>query len=209
MVDEPVPSDAGGLDDGFGIVENAEREEPLSEVKPDALDGIELGAIGRLDDEGYVFRDREGAGIMPAGAIEDHGDMDIPRQCGGEVGEKQFHDAGIDDGQHEGEVLAAFGVHDGVDIGPLVADLPRPPRAFTPSPPTMADPSLVADAGFVLGPELDMLVRMRRSNRLQAGAKPPFLKLSSASGSFFGWEGRIFWRENSRARNSRLIEVRE
>ena len=125
------------------------------------------------------------------------------------AGEEQLHDAGIDGGQHQGKVLAAFRMHDGVDIGPLVADLPGAPRAFAPSPPAMADPTLVADTGLVLEPELDVLVRMGRPHRLQAGAKPPFLKLSSASGSFFGWEGRIFWRENFRARNSRLLEVRE
>ena len=80
------------------------------------------------------------------------------------------------------------------------------PGALSPAPPAMADPPLVADAGFILEPELDALAGLGLANRHQARAKPPFLKASSASGSFIGWEGRIFWRDKSNRRGTRLIE---
>jgi hypothetical protein len=38
---------AAGIDDGFGIVENAEREVALAQVDPDTLDLIELWTVGR------------------------------------------------------------------------------------------------------------------------------------------------------------------
>ena len=206
FVEEFVPRGAAGVDDGVGVVEDADREEALSEVEPQTLDGIELGTVGRREDQSEVLRDVECPGVVPTGAVEDDRDVDVLGQGGGEAGEEQVHEIGIDGGEHESEVGAARRMHDGIDIGPLVADLPGPPGALSPAPPAMADPPLVADAGLVLKPELDALAGMGLANRLQARAKPPFLKLSSASGSFFAWAGRIFWRDKSRRRSIRPIE---
>ena len=43
---------AAGLDDGLGVVGDAEREETLAQVQPNALDRIELRAVGRQLDQG-------------------------------------------------------------------------------------------------------------------------------------------------------------
>jgi hypothetical protein len=72
----------------------------------------------------------------------------------GEVCEKQVHDLGVDARQHEGEVVAGGRAYGGEDVGPLVADLTRPGGALAPAPPPVTDPALVADARFILKPEL-------------------------------------------------------
>jgi hypothetical protein len=65
-----------GIDDGFGIVEDAEGEVSLAQVEPDALDGIELGTVGRQPDEGDVCGQAVGGQVVPAGAVEDDGGVD-------------------------------------------------------------------------------------------------------------------------------------
>ncbi len=50
----------------------------------------------------------------------------------------------------------------------------------------MADPALVADPGFVLEPELQALVRMRRGGGRQFVAQPLFLNAACALASALG-----------------------
>ena len=144
---------------------------------------------------------------MPSGAVDDHGGVDIVGQGVGELVEEQLHRGCVDTGEHEGEILATGGAHGGEDVGPLVADLPRPSWSLAAMPPAMTDPPFVADTGLVLEPELDALLWMRRLDALQAVAEPPFLKLSSASGSFSGCAGRIFCRDMFKPRSTRPIEA--
>ncbi len=42
---EGIPGLAAGLDNCFGVVEHAEREEALAEIKPDPLDRVEFRTI--------------------------------------------------------------------------------------------------------------------------------------------------------------------
>ena len=44
--------------------------------------------------------------------------------------------------------------HGGEDVGPLVADLTRPGGTLAPAPPPVTHPALVADARFILKPQL-------------------------------------------------------
>ena len=143
---------------------------------------------------------------MPSGGIDDHDGVDVVGKRGGEMGEEQRHRGRVDEGEHQGEVLAAGGMRGREDIGPLVADLPRRPGSFAPTPPSMTDQPLVAATSLVLEPEFDPLPGMRGSNVLQAFAEPPFLKLSSACASFLGCEGRIFRLDRFRLLGTRLIE---
>ncbi len=193
--DEGEPCLATGIDDGVGIVEDSERQEAFSQIKPNPLDGVEFGTVRRQQRQSDVVRDGEGARVVPTGAVEHHDGVRIGLHGVGEVCEKQVHDLGVDARQHEGDVVAGGRAHGGKDVGPLVSDLTRPGGAFAPAPPPVTDPAVVTDARFILKPELQALVGMRLGGRLQDVAKPPFLKRSCASTSFRGWLGRTFWRE--------------
>ena len=55
---------------------------------------------------------------------------------------------------HQGDVVARIRAHGGEDVGPLVADLTRLGGTLAPAPPTVTHPALVADARFILKPQL-------------------------------------------------------
>jgi cysteine desulfurase len=93
----------------------------------------------------------------------------------------------------------------GENVGPEVAELLHARRALAAAPPAVADPVLVADPGLVGKPQLDPLVGMARRDGGYLFGKPPFLKAACASGSFFGWKGRAFWRENPSRRSTRVM----
>ena len=131
--------------------------------------------------------------------------MGVGRQRGGELGQKQVHRGGIDERQHQGEVLAGGGADGGEDVGPLIALLHQAGRPLALEPPTVARPPLVADAGLVLEPQLQALAGMRRGGCRQGRPEPLFWKRSCAFASRRGWAGRAFWRENPRRRNTRVM----
>ena len=68
----------------------AQREEALAQVEPDPLDRVELGAVGRQDDEGDAGRHDEVAARMPAGAVEHHDEMRVRRPGGGDMVEEEL-----------------------------------------------------------------------------------------------------------------------
>ena len=192
---EGVPGLAAGLDNRFGVVEHAEGKEALAQIEPDPLDRVEFRTVGRQRHQRDVVRNGERALIVPTGAVEDHGGVDVVWPDSGEAGEEHIHDLGVDAGQHEGEVLAGGRAHGGEDVGPLVSDLTWARGALAPEPPAMTDPALVADAGLVLEPEFEPLVGLGFGGRLQGRAEPPFLKRCCASASLCGCAGRTFCRE--------------
>ena len=181
------PSVAAGVDDGVGGVEQAQGEEPLTEIEPDALDRVEFGAVGGQDDQGDVYRDREVAADVPAGAVEHQDKMGVGRAGRGDMIEEDPHGGGVDGGQDQRDVLAGGGTNRGEDVGPLVAELLDAGRPLAAPPPAMADPALVADPRLVLEPQLDPFVGMVVGDFGYACGKPPFLKASCASASRFGW----------------------
>lgn len=108
--------------------------------------------------------------MVPAGTVENEDGVYIGWQRGGKPGEKQVHHGGIDEGQHQGEVLAGGGADGREDVGPLVALLGKAGGALAPQPPAVTHPSLVADARFVLEPQLQALAGMRLGRRVQGRA---------------------------------------
>lgn len=186
-------------------MKEAQREEALAQVEPDALDGVELGAVGRQDDKADGGRHDEGAAHVPAGAVEDHDEMHVRRPGGRNVVEKDLHRSGVDGRQHQRDVLAGGRTDRGEDIGPEVAELLDARRTLAAAPPAMADPALVADPRLVGEPQLDPLAGVKRRDRGYLLGEPPFLKAACASASRFGWWGRAFWREKPSRLSTRVM----
>jgi hypothetical protein len=95
------------------------------------------------------------------------------------------------------------GAHGGEDVGPVVAPVARRRGAAAGEEPAVADPALVADAGLVLGPQLEPLVEVRRGGGAQGACKAPFLKAWRAAGSPLGCSGRAFCQDRPRRRSTR------
>lgn len=131
--------------------------------------------------------------------------MRIRRPRCGDLIKEDLHGGGVDRRQNQRDVLAGGRADRGEDVGPEVAELLDARRALAAAPPAVADPALVADPGLVGEPQLDPLVGMLRGDGGYLVGKPPFLKAACASGSFFGWKGRAFWREKPSLRSTRLM----
>ena len=84
----------------------------------------------------------------------------------------------------------------------MVDNAPRAEAAGEPDPRAAA---LLADAGLVLAPELDLGPGTRPRNRAQRRGEAPLLNRSCAAGFAFGWLGRVFCRERSSDFTSRSM----
>ena len=111
-------------------------------------------AIGQLLGGGGYNPPLSDALVVPTGTVAHHDGVRILVQGIGEVCEKQVHDLGVDARHHQGDVVAGVRAHGGEDVGPLVADLTRPGGTLAPAPPPVTHPALVADARFILKPQL-------------------------------------------------------
>lgn len=147
-------------------------------------------------EEGDVARHLQVVRGVPAGAVEDEDGVLVLGQRGGEVREEDAHRLCRDVRQHEGEVLAGGGPDGGKDVRPGVAHVAEPGRALPAGEPAMAHAPLLAEAGLVLEPERQALVRMRCARGIEGGLEPPFANASRAAGSAFGWAGRAFCRDS-------------
>ncbi len=68
LVDQAVPSLAGGIENILVGLEDAVGEVGLPEVLPEVLDGVQLGRSGRQEKQGDVFRDLQFSRRVPSGA---------------------------------------------------------------------------------------------------------------------------------------------
>jgi hypothetical protein len=116
---------------------------------------------------------------MPARLIEDHRDMLVTTDGGGEAVEKLLHCGGVHFGHDECEGSVGAGLNAGENIGEcetIAGDARRPLPA---RPPDAARPSLLSDARFALDEQPQTLVFMRT--------------LSSPSGSPGSFERPLLW----------------
>lgn len=127
---------------------------------PDEFDGVELGGARRQMDEGDVVRDLEAGAVMPAGAIEDQGDMDLIGQLLAEIAELSVHCFGVGHGHQPSIALSRLGTAGAEQIDELVIGLPGRPGPAAGIGPDPAVAALLAEAGFILKPELDLVLRM-------------------------------------------------
>jgi len=161
---QSVPSIAGGVDDGIVIRMQPMREEALLEVKPHALDRVELGRIGWQRHWGDGVRHAQTTCAVPTGLIENHDDMLVLPDRGSEAVEELLHCLGVGVRHNEGEAVVSAGFDRREDVGERKALVAQPWRALTAPPPDVARPSLLADARLVLEKEADTLVFMRMLN---------------------------------------------
>ena len=149
-------------------------EEALTQVEPDALDGIEFGAAGGQRQQRHGVRDHELGSEMPAGLIDKQDGVHAGRQLLGEGRQEHGHGLGRGAWQGQGKGLVGAGPAGGEQIEAVVTLVRGPGRAYAPLVPAMANPAFLPDPGLVLTPELDYGLRMERGNRGELRAKSIF-----------------------------------
>ena len=119
----------GGVEVGEGV--EVLVDDRLVHVDPEGFGRLQLGRIGRQEDEADALRDGERFG-MPAGAVEDEDDDPVaagPRLAR-EEGEGVLEELLVDAGRKIPEALAGGGRDEGDDVEPLEAMVAAGDRAL-------------------------------------------------------------------------------
>lgn len=74
---EGIPCSTASVDDSVVVGEEALGEMAFAPVKPYPFDRVQFGAVGRQMHERHVGGDRDGAPVVPAGAVEHQDGMGI------------------------------------------------------------------------------------------------------------------------------------
>jgi len=155
LVDEVVPSFAGGIEEVLVGLEDAIGEVGLSQELPDVFDGVQLGRSGRQEEQGDILGALEFASGVPAGAVEQEEGMGTGRDLAGNLAQVGLHGMGIGPGQGKRCPSAARGADGAEEVEALIAlvlGLVRPCAFLGPLPHQAV---LLAQAHLVLPPKLD------------------------------------------------------
>ena len=114
----------------------------------------------------------------------------------GQVGR---HRLGVDGGQDQACGHAAGRADRAKQIGPLIACVARRTGSGAAPGPDAGERALLADARFILEPDLQRLVPCPRGDRCRTRFGEVFLNASCAAGADFGCRGRTDSRRNPNA----------
>ena len=180
MVDEIVV----GFEDAIG-------EPVVAHELPDVLDRVELGRFRRQGNDGDVVRHGEAHRHVPSGLIDQEHGVGAWRDGLGDLDEMQVHRLGVAGGQDQAGALALLRTDGTEDVSRGGALIAGRAGAGTALRPPARDLVLLADARFVLKPNLyDLDVdRLFARNFVQARVEV-FLKSSIAPSTWAWWRGR-------------------
>lgn len=159
--------------------------------RPEMLGRVELGGVGRQDQQVDVVRHgRVGTGVPPRPIEHQHELFVWPgSRAAGERRQHGGEQLGADLAQQKPDGAARGRIDEGRQIAPLVAVLHRRHRPGAGEGPHPMHDGLQADAVFVAGPQLDLRVRKRGCYLAEKGPEPP-LNAAWAAASAFTCRGR-------------------
>ena len=189
FIEHRGPGVLAGIEDILIGHEQAMAEEVVLEVLPGFFGGIAFGGGGRDIDQGDIVGKAQRLRAVPAGAVSNHGGVDLGGECGADFIEVQLHHGGIGARQNQAHGTVAGGAEGTEDIGVLVTRIKghRRPRAF--GSPAVGTAAFLPDAGFILAPQFNSLAWVRGGDGLQLGGEF-FLKDATASLACWGCCGR-------------------
>jgi hypothetical protein len=94
LLEEPVPGRTGGIEHRWVVAVQPMREEALTEIEPDALHGVQLGAAGWQRQERDVVGHDELRREVPASLVEQKDGVHAGGQLLREGGEEHGHGFG-------------------------------------------------------------------------------------------------------------------
>ena len=151
------------------------------------------------------LRHLEGGGRVPSGAIAEQDRVGPLGDMAAHLVEMELHGFGVGEGQDQRRAGAARRADRAEQVGAfvtLVGRLARPGSAPRPLPHQAV---LLADARFVLEPDLDRLLRHLGEVGSQNG-REVFLNASIVRGSCAGWRGRaLMWEKPSSLRSLPMV----
>jgi len=135
---------------------------------------------------------------MPTGAVEQQNGVGSLGHVARDFLEMKLHCLGVGEGQREGGADASGGTNGAEEIGVVVTLIGRLTRPRSASGPLAHEAVLLADAGFVLNPDLDWRRRRQAVEMSAQREREVFLKASTIRSSWAGWRGRaLMWEKPS------------
>jgi hypothetical protein len=92
--------------------------EPIFQIAPDALYGVQLGAIRRQEDQAHVGGEREPLGGMRAAIVQEQ-EVEAVRKGRREGIDKELEACGVQIGQFEKEPVTGRRLHRAIDVEPF------------------------------------------------------------------------------------------
>jgi hypothetical protein len=130
----------------------------LTQKLPNVLDRVQLRRIRRQRQQADVARQPEfAAKLVPARAVQRDDGVRAGDDVRADFCQVKVHRLGVDRRQHESGADATRGADGAKQIGPVVSLVARCAGTATLVGPDVGQAALLADAGFVLPPELDRL----------------------------------------------------
>ncbi len=184
-----LPGVAGGVAQVIVVGVAAVGPMVAAQIVPEVLDGVELRRVRRQRDQREVRWRTKIVADMEAGLIPEHHDMHMRIDLADELLEEGVDGGGVERGGQQADGLAGVGTGRAQDVEVVVLGLldGRGPRAA--SGPLAGQGALLAEAGFILEPDLDRLTGVRGGDLLYL-RRGVFLKASTTAGSFLGCRGR-------------------
>ncbi len=135
---------------------------------------------------------------MPSGAVEQQDGVGALGDVARDFLEMELHGLGVGEGQRQRSADASGGTNGAKEIRAFIALIGGLARPRSSLGPLTHKAVLLADAGFILEPDLD---RRRRRQAVEMGAqraREVFLKASTICSSWAGWRGRaLMWEKPS------------
>ena len=135
---------------------------------------------------------------MPTGAVEQQYGVGSLGHVARDFFEMALHRLGIGEGHRKGGADASSGTNGAEEIGAVVTLIGRLTRPRSAPGPLEHEAVLLADAGFVLKPDLDWRRRRQTVEMSAQREREVFLKASTIRSSWAGWRGRaLMWEKPS------------
>ena len=182
FLEHGVPGVLAGLEDILIGGKHAVAEEVVFKVLPGFFGRVAFGAIGRDGNQGDIGGNAQCLRAVPSGAIGEYGGMDLGGEFSADFIEMQLHHGAVGAGQNQADGASTLGAKGAEDIGVVIARIDRHRRARAFRSPAVSAAAFLADAGFILAPQLNGLAGMGGGDGLQLGRefflKPPLRRPS-------------------------------
>ena len=171
FVEHGVPGMLAGLEDILIGGKQAMAEEVVFKVLPGFFGRVAFGSIGRDSDQSDIVGHAQGLRTVPAGAIGNHGSVDMGGELSADFIEMQLHHGGVGVGQNQANGASTLGAEGAEDVGVVIARIDRHRRARAFRSPAVSAAAFLPDAGFVLTPQLNGLAGMGGGDGLKCGGE--------------------------------------
>src|SRR4051812_40170017 len=162
---QKVPGLTACIDNGFVGVPDPQAEDVVTQILPDILGRVQLGCIRWQRQQNDVVWDDQARGLVPTCGVEHEQGNRAGTDALTDLGQMGVHGLDIDAGHDHGRPGAAGGADGAEQIGPGKPPVTLEPGTCATLRPQASHSALLANARFILEPDLDRTASTGRWDR--------------------------------------------